>query len=277
MKRIFITILVLLGVMISYAQDDHVNKIPIYVLAPYVLTDAEGGFDTLMFHDMRQTVVKKVNKCKKVYAVEDRTKTKYWMLVNISDIRRESDTDKFGTEYMEYFKICVSIQDVSVHKVLATTKAVEKFGISNVSYEDAHKCSCMFHPAMAYIVQAVEEAFKQYGSITEVGLSADKKTVVYVDRGIEDGISDNQWFDVFLKNEDGTPGEQVGTLELVKLESNSCQCKPHKGKKEIVSFFSSGREMIVISRERSDIVKKTRHFIDNVRNIQREIEKSHGK
>lgn len=274
MKRIVVTLFVILFVLCGFAQDDKINKKPIFVAPPHVVNEAGDKFDTLTFADMRKTVIKKVNKSNKVYTVEDRNQTKYWMLVQITDVSRESEATPYLTDYMEHFKLRVIIMDTSTQKIIGVSNEVDKFGISQEGFEDAHKNACATHPAMAYIVEAIESAFKLYGQITEISPSSNgKKTFVYVDRGREDGISDDQWFDVYLPAEDGSLGQQVGTLEMVKMESNSSQCLPHKGRKEIENYYKKGQKMIVVSRERSDIIKKARGVIDGFKYVVRHLEK----
>lgn len=278
MKRFFLSLILCFVVIVSMAQSDSVKKVNVFVYTPLLFTDNKP--DSVTFAAMKETVKKRVNKCSKTQVCEDPSQCEYFLSTAMIDYEQKymsaAENQSLAPTYFISFKMRLilyylplenrsDLTKLGLDNLIDRSELVEKSGQSSESYRDAIANACAQHPNSFYINGLFERVLYVPGKIVELGKDAKGKDVVYIDRGSIDGISENQWFDVFLDEDNSKEKEVIGTLELSKREEHRSQCKIRKNKAQIISYLNQGKTLVVVSRESSNIFKKIKKGYDEVR------------
>ncbi|MBQ5981917.1 MAG: hypothetical protein IJL54_07100 [Prevotella sp.] len=270
----------------TMAQNDSVKKVNVYVFTPHLLIDNKA--DTIKFAAMKETVKRKVNKCSKTQVCEDPSKCEYFLSTRLIDYEQKymsaAEMKSFEPTYLISFKMKLFLYyfpfenrndstKLSADNLIDFSELVEKSGKSAEGFQAAITNACEQHPNSFYINRLFERALYVPGQIIELGKDTKGKDVVYIDKGATDGISEKQWFNVYLKNDNHHEKEVIGTLELAKREAHRSQCKIRKNKEQIIAYLKQGKTLIVESRESSNILKKIKKGYDDVRPLVKTVTK----
>lgn len=280
MKRLLFLFYLCFVAIATMAQRDSMKKVNVYVFTPQLFIDNKS--DTTTFAAMKETVKKKVNKCSKTQVCEDPTLCEYFLSTGLIDYEQKymsaDEMNSFEPTYLISFKMRLLLYylplenrsdsiKASQYNLIDSSELVEKSGKSAEGYKAAVANACKQHPNSFYINELFERVLYVPGRIIEFGKDTKGKDVVYIDKGALDGISEKQWFNVYLDDNDHQKQEKnvIGTLELTKREEHRSQCKIHKNKEQILAYLNQGKTLIVESRESSNIFKKIKKGYDDVR------------
>ena len=264
------------------AEKDPVRKTNVLVRLPEVLDEKGHIIDTLTFKDMRRTIEMKVNTFDRAKACRDIKQCEYFLSTFITAYQKKyaSAYELHGSEgvshglnkgeyqvgfYITHYLFYVpfserqsdSIKLDAKHLVGKTVLEPKSFsGLRN--YEEAIQSATLTHPGTDLIHNLLDKALAVRATIIGTGKNEKGKDVVYIDKGYEDGIADDQWFDVFQKNADGSTGGLIGTLQAENREAHRSVCQLKKNPGDVLSAVRRGTPIIIISRESTNIFKKTR-------------------
>lgn len=264
------------------AEEDPVKKTNIFVRLPEVLDESGKIIDTLTFKDMRKTIEMKVNSFDRAHTCQDYTHCEYFLSTFITGVekkyasayelhgsegvshglnRGEYRLSFFITHYLFYVPLSErqsgSVRLDAKHLVGKTVLEPKSF-YGSKGYDEAIKGATLAHPGTDIIHKLLDDALAVRATIVGIVKNASGKDVVSIDKGYDDGIAEDQWFDVFLKNADGSTGEKLGTIQVESRESHRSVCQLKKNSGTVLSAVRRGTPIVAISRESTNIFKKTR-------------------
>lgn len=281
MKKLLLFSLCLVCLSVQ-AEKDPVKKINVYVCTPQMINKEGVVSDTVTFKNMRRTIEQKVNSFDRTCASRELNQCEYIIQTFISGFEKKylSPYELYGAEgvshgldkgdykvnffithYLFYFPLSEDrSKGVCLDEAHTVGKTVlePKSNASITSYEDAIEGFCLRHPGTDLIHNLLDGALVVRGTITGVGKNADGKDVAYIDKGYDDGIADDQWFNICKKNADGSAGDVIGTMKAESREANRSVCELKKNSGKVLSAIRSGVPLVVVTRVSSNIFKKTR-------------------
>ena len=269
MKRILTTITLCICCIVVFAQNG--SKIPVYVL-PTAMLYGEGNVSADIFSPMITTLRSGLSTYPKTSVTNNIDQAEYVVGLIISGYNTKSDVfkdDKGITRTMYMVNIDFSLAISPKDQPDQVIKIIGPYHEPNSSiqgYEDALKSN--IEPRQGRIRELIEGSLQVKTFITDVtvdpkdkkGEKADKATV---NAGHDKGITNTQWFDVFVDGQE----KPIGTLHAKTVNDSTTLCEVRDGKKEILTAFKAGTAMRCVSREERNIWKAAGRIRDKIGTI----------
>jgi hypothetical protein len=288
MKKIFMTILGLCVFVYAFAQKPVVvidyftsasaKQSGVSALRNHVIAGiAETNRGNLIDVESEASLKLEVNRRSSELALGDQTArmgkmrtlgANYILTGVVSSVSAEKQTIHGVTFYSGNVVYSLKVMDAENGTIIGAETYTYSGVAGGVANSSESAITTTLEKAQRDMETFVSKYFKTEGVILEMGqMKGGKAKDCYISLGASSGIEEGQKFEVYeVKTIAGREARsQIGMLVVKEVVADDLShCKFSSGAKEILEAFQAGHELRVVSKAKSDALRKAGNFIGGI-------------